>query len=167
MRSTLKDCFREWCRDELIDCLENGIKDISDLLFDSFVEDPYSFNDYVDVMFVSSAPSDVHCFNMINNDVRIFQEMLEYICMEENDEDYVYSGNVTGMFITFINYWKREQIMGEDGLFVDMISEALEKEATERDRQKEIKRIMPLVINRLTIPNELTESIMLMVGERC
>ena len=55
MRSTLEDCFREWCRDELIDCLENGIKDISDLLFDSFVEDPYSFNDYVDVMFVSSA----------------------------------------------------------------------------------------------------------------
>lgn len=166
MRSTLEDCFRELIRDKISDWLEENIKNLSDFMFDEFVENPYSFNDYVDQMELYDIfYTDVECFNTINNDVRLFQEMIEYIRKE--DDDYVYNSNVVDLFITFIDYWKRDQIMGEDGIFVDMISEALETEATERDRQKEIKRLMPLVINRSSIPNELTQNIMLMVGERC
>ena len=167
MRSTLEDCFRELVMDAILECLE-GVENLTDNLFDEFVENPYSFNEYIDQQVeMCELYTNGECFNIINNDVRLFQKMIEYIQKEENDEDYQYNGNVIDMFVIFIDYWKRYQIMGEDGMYVDMISEALEIESTERDRQREIKRLMPLVINRLTIPNELTEIIMLLVGERC
>jgi len=166
MRSTIEDCFRELVRDAIFECMEE-IENLPDDDIDKFVEDPYSFNEYIENIIKIYIDSDIECFNIINNDVRLFQEMIEYIQKDEYDPDYIYNGNVVNMFITFTHFWGREQIMGEDGVFMDMISATLEEIVTERDRQREVKALMPLIINRLAIPNELTQSIMLMVGERC
>jgi len=166
MRSTLEDCFRELIRDKILEYMEKELETLTDEDIDSFVEDPYSFHEYIENnWFDIGFDSDVECFNIINNDVRLFQEMFEYI--QKDEDDFVYTGIVLNVFDRFVINWGKEQIMGEDGIYMDMISEALEKEATERDRQREIKQLMPLVINRLAIPNELTQNIMLMVGERC
>jgi hypothetical protein len=166
MRSTIEDCFREIVRDkisyflETMPCWRNST-------IDMYVEDPYALKENIVLHFDEEDDmygSDVECFNIINNDVRLFQEMFEYVRYHEGEYDY--DGDVMNMFRTFTRHWIDEQVLDDDGPYNDMIIEMLEAEATERDRQKEVKSIMPLVINRLAIPNELTQSIMLMVGEK-
>ncbi len=170
MRSTLEDCFRELVRDEISNFL-GTMYSLDDEDINMFVEDPYELKETIIRHFRELGGienlynTDVECFNIINNDVRIFQEMIEYI--QTIDEDYEYDGIVMNMFRFFLDYWIRDAILTDESSYNDMIMEELETESTERDRRKEIKQLMPLIINRLTIPNELTQSIMLMVGERC
>ena len=168
MRATLEDCFRELVRDEISDFLET-MPNWRNSTIDMYVEDPYALKENIVLHFDDGGTddmygSDVECFNVINNDVRLFQEMFEYI--KYRDGSFDYEGDVMLMFNIFTKHWIDEQILDEDGQYNDMIIEALEAEATERDRQKEVKELMPLVINRLSIPNELTQSIMLMIGEK-
>jgi len=169
MRSTLEDCFRELIRDKISDFL-GTMYSLDDEDINKFVEDPYELKETIVLWFRENGiedlyNSDVECFNIINNDVRLFQEMIEYL--QTIIEDYEYDGNVMNMFYDFLDYWIRDAIVTDDSSYNDMIMEELETESTERDRRKEIKQLMPLIINRLTIPNELTQSIMLMVGEKC
>jgi hypothetical protein len=166
MRSTIEDCFREIVRDKISDFLET-MPVWRNSTIDMYVEDPYALKENIVLHFDEDDDmygSDVECFNVINNDVRLFQEMFEYI--RDRDGGFDYEGDVMLLFTIFTKHWIDEQVLNEDGPYNDMIIEMLEAEATDRDRQKEVKALMPLVINRLAIPNELTQSIMLMIGEK-
>ena len=160
MPKTMNDCFYENCKDKIESCLEQLPDDDDDTFDDYLVDKEVLYERIVEENFNNDClyNTDVECLNIINNDVRIFLDMIKFIKIF--DEDYEFNEDVIRMFHLFTYFWIRDNI----NMYEDMITEAIETECTERSRQTEVIKLTPLVINRTNIPNQLTQDIMAFIG---
>jgi hypothetical protein len=112
-------------------CLEE-LEDVEDEIIQQYIDDPNMLRERVKEDFNQGDlyNTDIDCFITINNDVRIFQEMIEY--MKKGYAEYTYDGNIVKLFHEFTYVWVQDRIDDEDMGFVELMDEELEKEMNKR-----------------------------------
>uniref|UniRef100_A0A6C0JPI9 Uncharacterized protein n=1 Tax=viral metagenome TaxID=1070528 RepID=A0A6C0JPI9_9ZZZZ len=174
-RLTLDDCFKDLLEEKLDDCFKDLLeKKLDEALREKVTESDEKLEEYIENIELLKSDiiedyfnqedlfySAVDCYKQIKNNLKVFDEMLKFI--QKMDEDYTYDGNIEKMFHIFLYLWASKNIMEcED--YDGPIMEKLEEEIDERQRAKEVLEMTPLVINRINVPNILTQNIIKFMG---